>query len=126
MNSSVSDNPQISEIWTARIYYKGKSGSNKPRPILIINLDEDNNLYTIQEITSVPPKDSPSHFDHYKQIIEKWKESGLDEKSYVKCAPTNTHKVDKIRLKNYVGVTDEDDFEAIINKIVEVKSKFNK
>lgn len=115
--------PEISEIWTARIYFKGKTGESKPRPVLVINFQEESGEYTIQEITSVKPKDPPTYYDGFKKIIEKWKDSGLDELSYVKCAPTNTHRVERVRLRDYIGITDEDDFEAIIEKILESRRK---
>ncbi|WP_157793927.1 type II toxin-antitoxin system PemK/MazF family toxin [Paenibacillus donghaensis] len=119
----MSKDPEISEMWTARIYFKGTSGTSKPRPVLVINFSEDTGLYTIQEITSIGPKTPPIHYDGFKQVIEQWKNSGLDEKSYVKCAPENTHNVERIRLKSYIGVSDEDDFEAIIQKILESRKK---
>lgn len=118
------NDPAISEVWTARIYFKGNSGINKPRPVLVVNVDEENN-YTIQEITSVKPKEPPTFYDNFKELIDKWKESGLDEPSYVKCAPSNTHKVERIRLHGYVGVMAEEDFENIIEKIIDAKEKLN-
>lgn len=119
----MSKTPEISEVWTARIYFKGKTGESKRRPVLVINVNEATGEYTIQEITTVKPDDPPTYYDGFKQIINKWKEANLDEESYVKCAPTNTHKVDKVRLIGYIGVTEEEDFEAIIEKIFEAKNK---
>lgn len=120
------ENPEISEIWTARIYFKGRSGRNKARPILIVNYHEDNGLYTIQEITTEEPKEPITYFEACKEFVKKWSEAGLDDESYVKCSPTNTHRIERTRLKKYVGVMDEDDFENIIEKIHDAKMKYRK
>ena len=71
------ENPEISEIWTARIYYKGKSGQSKARPVLVINVNETSGQYTIQEITSVEPQEPPTYYDGFKQIIENGKNQDL-------------------------------------------------
>ncbi|MCR8641559.1 type II toxin-antitoxin system PemK/MazF family toxin [Paenibacillus sp. N1-5-1-14] len=119
----MADNPSISEVWKTKIYYKGTSGSGKIRPVLVVNYEEDSDLYTIQEITSVEPKEPPTHYDGLKQVISKWKEAGLDEKSYVKCSHTNTHKIGRVRLRGYIGILDEEDFETIIERIYEAKAR---
>ena len=109
--------PKIGDIYTAIIYYRGSSGNSKPRPVLVIN-DLGSGFYTIAEITSVPPKNPPSYYDGFKESIIKWKECGLDEASFVKCKDNNIHKVEGIRLHQYIGSIDPNDFNNIINKIL--------
>jgi len=88
---------------------------------LIIGHDPSNNTFNIQEITSVAPKISIRGYDNFKKEIVKWLESGLDEVSFVKCSPTNSHKIERTLIRDYVGIMDETDFENAINKIVESK-----
>ncbi|WP_124113415.1 type II toxin-antitoxin system PemK/MazF family toxin [Paenibacillus xylanexedens] len=120
----MSRDPEISEVWSAAIYYKGTSGTSKIRPVLIVNINEESDIVTIQEITGVKPDVPPTYYDDFKQLITKWKETGLKKKSWVKCAPTNTHNISKLRLGKLIGIADEDDFEAIIDKIIESKERY--
>jgi mRNA interferase MazF len=122
----VTQTPNISEFWTARIYYTGKSGKNKLRPVLVVNYEDEEQLYTIQEITTEEQKTPLTYFELCKEVINKWSDSGLDEKSFIKCSPTNTHRVERFRLKNYIGISDEADFINIIEKIQDAKRKFRK
>lgn len=107
--------PNIRDIYTARVYYRGHSGNNKPRPVLIINTLQ-NDMFTIAEITSVSPKDPPSYFDRFKEPILKWQQCGLDQESWVKCFKGNIHNVDGSRLHQHIGSMDVEDFNnAVMN-----------
>ncbi|MDD3833616.1 MAG: type II toxin-antitoxin system PemK/MazF family toxin [Oscillospiraceae bacterium] len=99
------------------IYYKGRSGNCKVRPVLVLNT-LNNGWCTIVEITSVAPKNPPGYYDLFKEPILKWKECGLDEPSYVKCNSNNIHNVEEIRLRNKIGKVDYNDFINIVDKIV--------
>lgn len=109
--------PNIGDIYTAIIYYRGSSGNSKLRPVLVIN-DLRNGFYTIAEITSVPPKNPPGYYDGFKEPIIKWQECGLDEASFVKCKSNNIHNIEGIRLHQHIGSIDSVDFSNIINKII--------
>lgn len=104
------------DICTVEIFYKGTSGSSKIRPVLVLNVV--NSKYTIAEITTVEPKDPPGYYDQYKEEIKNWKKYGLDKKSYVKCK--NIHNVEGPRFVKQIGVMDSDEFENIVNRIMEV------
>ena len=110
--------PNIGDIFTALIYYKGQSGPAKARPVLVVN-DLGNDWYTIVEITSVPPKSPPGYYDGFKEPIKNWWECGLDQQSYVKCSPNNVHNVEGIRLHQHIGTMNTDDFDYITDKIIE-------
>jgi mRNA interferase MazF len=107
--------PSIQDIYLMRVYFKGVSGDFKVRPVLIIDFDEELLLFTIVEITSVPQKIPPGHYDKFKEPITNWQESGLDEPSYVKC--TNIHRVEPKRLHKKIGSLNTLDFNNIIEKI---------
>lgn len=108
--------PNKGDIYSANVFYQKTSGPSKARPVLIIN---DNSIggYTIVEITSISPKDPPGYYDKFKEEIKKWSKYGLHEKSYVKCR--NIHNIKGVRFIKYIGTVDSDEFEHIVNKIVE-------
>ncbi len=107
--------PKIGDIYTVIIYYKGQSGNNKQRPVIITNT-LNNGEYTIAEITSIPPKDPPIHHDKFKEPIVLWQECGLDQPSWVKCHKGNVHNIAGSRLHQYVGAMDSHDFQnAVMN-----------
>ncbi|MEL7658597.1 MAG: hypothetical protein AAGU75_22120, partial [Bacillota bacterium] len=80
--------PNIREIYRVRIFFEDDPTQFKTRPILIIDVDSDSELFTITEITSSMPKNPPTYHDRYKEPIINWRRSGLNEPSYVK-----THKI---------------------------------
>lgn len=109
--------PESGDIYKVRIFFKGTSGKNKSRPVLILNsVGEDN--YTIVEITSTPPKNPPGYYDLMKEEIKDWKSYGLDRKSYVKCK--NVYDVEDLRLFEKIGtMKNTEEFEHILNRIDE-------
>lgn len=106
----------ITDIYVMRVYYKGNSRDFKDRPVLIYYQDETG-LFSVAEITSVPPKDPPGYYDNFKAEITKWQECGLDDPSYVKCK--NIHRVEEEKLYKHIGTIDLYDFDIIIDKIIE-------
>ena len=108
--------PSIQDVYLMRVYFKGVSGDFKVRPVLLIDFDEELQLFTIVEITSVPPKMPPGYYDKFKEPVTNWEESGLDEPSYVKCK--NIHRVDPTRLLKKIGSLNTIDFDNIIEKII--------
>lgn len=108
---------EIGDVCLVRIYYKGTEGQSKLRPVLIFNADEESNLVSIVEITSIPPKNPPTFYDRFKEQIMDWNTCGLNQSSYVKCK--NIHRIDRSRLIQKIGTIEEDDFIRIIEKIVE-------
>lgn len=104
----------IGEIYTAKIFYQDDEENYKVRPILVLN-NTDNNFITIAEITSIPPKNPPSYYDKFKELIIKWKQAGLNEPSYIKCK--NVYNIENILLYDFIGVMELSDFINIINKI---------
>ena len=109
--------PDIGDIYVARIYYSGTSGPYKNRPVLILNTDGKSS-FTIVEITSVPPKNPPGHYDSFKEKIYNWKQYGLDEPSYIKCK--NIHNPIGIQFFRKIGtMKDTEEFEHIVNRIDE-------
>jgi mRNA interferase MazF len=114
------ETPNISEVWITIVYYKGTSGPYKKRPVLVLNHHETSGLYTIAEITSVPPKSPPTFYDQFKEPINDWLNCGLDEPSFIKCA--NIHNLDRVRLERRIGIMEESDFIHIVNKVIETRS----
>jgi mRNA interferase MazF len=110
----------IGDIHLVNIYYKGTSGPGKARPVLIINYQNNLGLYTIAEITSVPPKNPPGFFDICKEKIDGWRLAGLDGPSYVKCHANNIHRVKSHRLNRWIGNLGPNELLRIIQKITEV------
>jgi mRNA interferase MazF len=108
--------PDKQDIYSIKIFYKGTGGTSKVSPVLIIN-DTPIGKYTIVELTSIAPKDPPSFYDKFKEKIEKWNKYGLDEPSYAKCK--NVHVINNTRFIKYIGTMDLDEFEHIVDKIVE-------
>lgn len=108
--------PDSGDIYTAYIFYKSTQGAYKLRPILVLN-DDGNGSCTIVEITSIGPKNPPTHYDTFKEEIVGWRKCGLDQPSYVKCK--NVHNVMGLRLKDKIGSMDPDEFEHIVNRIYE-------
>ena len=111
--------PEKRDIYTAKIYFNGRAGAGKLRPVVILN-DFSNGWYTVVEITSISPKDPPSHFDSFKEPIIKWQECGLDESSWVKCHKSNRHNIESERLHKNIGIMDVEDF---YNTIVSIYTK---
>lgn len=107
----------IGNIHLAKIYYRGRSGASKVRPVLIIKAQGNRGLYTIVEVTSVPPKHLPGYFDTYKEKIDHKKCTGLFEPSFVKCHENNIHHVKKFRLYRRIGSLDQNDLSRIIERI---------
>lgn len=111
--------PHIGNIHLAKIYYRGRSGASKVRPVLIIKDQGNRGLYTIVEVTSIPPNHLPGFFDTYKEKIDHKKRTGLGKASYVKCHENNIHKVKKYRLHRRLGSLDRNDLSRIIERISE-------
>ncbi|WP_077212374.1 type II toxin-antitoxin system PemK/MazF family toxin [Bacillus dakarensis] len=109
---------KVGDVYKVRIYFKGKSGTNKPRPVLIIDQDEE--YFTIVELTSVEPKEPPGYFDNCKQKIVDWVRAGLDEESYAKCHKGNIHRVEESRLFEYLGTLTANDLINVLEKVNEV------
>ena len=107
---------EIGNIYVMKVYFKEESGDFKDRPVLVFNQDETG-LYTVVEITSVPPKNPPGFYDGFKEEIKKWQKCGLDQPSYVKCK--NTHRVEEEKLYKLIGTMSVDDFNNIIDKLTE-------
>lgn len=69
--------PNISDIYSVRIFYKGQTGQSKIRPVLILNNIGD--IVTIAEITTAEPKNPPTYYDSFKEEIKCWRECGLEK-----------------------------------------------
>lgn len=108
--------PDIKDIYYVEIFFEGISGRSKVRPVLIIN-KLNNGKYTIVEITSVSPRKPPKGYDIYKEEITNWYSYGLKKLSFVKC--TNVINVRPIRFLNKIGIMYDEEFENIVNKIIE-------
>ncbi len=108
----------IGEVYLVKIYFKGQKGDNKNRPVVIINVDKENDINTIAEITSVKP--DGSYYSQFKEKINNWKICGLDKISYVKCK--NVHNITNDRLFKQIGIMDDDDLLRIIDKVIEYNS----
>jgi mRNA interferase MazF len=106
----------VRKIFKVKIYFQGTSGPYKSRPVLVIDYDQVNALYTIAEITSVPPN-LAGYYDKFKEPIIHWRQCGLVKASYVKCK--NIHRVEKSRLFEQIGIINADDFINIVEKIIE-------
>jgi mRNA interferase MazF len=109
--------PDMRDIYTIKIYYKGRRGKYKTRPVLILE-PLPNEECNIVEITTAGPKKPPTYYDQYKEKIDTWKECGLNALSYVKC--TNIHIIENHRLIKKVGVMSEEEFEKIVKRINEI------
>lgn len=106
--------PDSKDIYLVQIYYKGQLGAFKSRPVLILNT-LGNGWVTIAEITSVPPKKPPSHYDKFKEPIIRWDAYGLANPSFIKCK--NIHNIETLRLFKKIGIMDDEEFMNIIEKI---------
>ncbi len=108
--------PCIKDIYLMKVYFKGVSGDYKIRPVLVIDYDDELQLYTIVEVTTVPPKSPPGYYDKFKEPINDWQKSGLDDPSFVKCK--NIHRAEQKRLVKRLGSLNAADFKGIIEKII--------
>lgn len=54
--------PSIQDVYLMRVYFKGVSDDFKVRPVLLIDFDEELQLFTIVEITSVSPQMPPGYY----------------------------------------------------------------
>lgn len=111
--------PSIGDIYLVRVYFDGRSGVNKSRPVLIINAQPEFNLYTVVECTSVPPKEG-SYYGQFKVKLLHWREYGLNQETYIRCK--NTHRIEGKRLYKKLGSMNEGEFLQVIEKIIEWNS----
>ncbi|MDP2892058.1 MAG: type II toxin-antitoxin system PemK/MazF family toxin [Bacillota bacterium] len=103
------------EFYVLEIDYEDEDGS-KERPVLVLIYED--NMCTIVPTTSQPPEDPPvKYFDKAKEPIYKWKEYGLDEMSYLKCANIKVYDSSALNNKKPIGIMDEDEFDRITEKI---------
>lgn len=110
----------IGDIYSVRIFYDDNPSQYKTRPVLVVNLDKELNLYTIAEITRTGPKTPPTYFDQFKEPIFYWRRAGLNSPSYVK-----THKIHRVpedKLLKYCGELESIELIRILNRIVEVNT----
>lgn len=107
--------PNIRDVYTAIIYFKGRTGNNKPRPVVILNAFE-NNMFTVAEVTGTSP-DKTTYFSSFKEPILLWNEAGLDRPSWVKCYKGNVHNINGSRLHQYIGIMDNSDWENAVMSI---------
>lgn len=106
----------IGDVYTVMIYFKGQEGDYKPRPVVVLNT-LGNNQYTIVEITSIKPKESPTYFDQFKEEIKEWQQAELDQPSWAKCYKGNIHNISENRLHEYIGEMDSEDFKNVAKNI---------
>lgn len=97
---------EIGSICCIKLYYTGLTGESKVRPVLVIDADYENNLYTIVKITSVGPKNPPTYHDRYKIEIQNWKQYGLDKQSWVKINDENIYRVSGDKFVKILGAMD--------------------
>ena len=99
------DEAQIGDIYLA---YEG----TKVRPVLIasdgLGIDIDVN---IARVTSQKQR---SEFD---VLLKHWKEAGLTKLSVVRCSKTNF--INSTNLISKIGELNEDDYNAVFDKIIE-------
>lgn len=105
------------DIYEVKVYFEDNPKKYKVRPVVVMNV-LDINTCTITEITSIAPSHPPKYYDQFKEPILKWREVGLDKKSYAKVH--KTYNINTSSLYKYIGVMDDIDFIKIYNRIIEL------
>jgi len=109
---------KIGDIYRAEICFEDNPNSSKTRPVLILGDKDDQGLYLIVEITSVPPHVPPKYHDRFKEPINKWVQAGLGKPSWVK-----THKLNRVEesaFQSFYGELDSQELHDISLKVVQL------
>ncbi len=101
------------------------SEQNKKRPVLVVSnnhINRANNVIVVPLSTTLKTRknkdgiDIPRYQSHY--FLKKEKYPFLEADSAVKCE--NIRTVSKIRLSDYLGIVDENDYNKIKNRLKNV------
>ena len=98
------------DIHVAIVYFE-ELKQYKARPVLIFDND---NKYAVCDIFSITSKNKQYKYN-YK--IEKWKEAGLKQPSFIKLAELKS--LNKDLIKDKIGTLQKDDIEGL-QKVLEV------
>lgn len=64
---------QVGDIYLVEVAFEDDPSKSKPRPVVIIDVDKNNNVtfLAISEITSQSPSNPPKYYDQFKSPINK-------------------------------------------------------
>lgn len=104
--------PKIGDVFLAEVKYEDKPSIAKTRPVIVIDVHDDQITVLAVSITSQGVNRPPRYFDKYKLFIEEWEKCGLNKKSYAKV--NQLHIFTKKALKRYIGSLTDHDLEKVI------------
>lgn len=115
-------NIQPQEVWYVKFPFEENPNIKKRRPVVVLGKTDDKvtvagleeDAYLSVKVTSHIEREE----DEYDTIIVKWKEANLKKESVARVSKTMV--LPKSQFIDKVGVADEEDFENILVKYIEL------
>jgi mRNA-degrading endonuclease toxin of MazEF toxin-antitoxin module len=118
---------QPQEVWYVKFPFEENPNIKKRRPVVVLGktndkvtvagLEED--AYLSVKVTSHTEREE----DEYDTVIVKWKEANLKKESVARVSKTII--LPKSQFIDRVGIADDEDFENILVKYIELTESFN-
>ena len=102
------------QVWYAWFPFAEDRTQGKDRPVLILDVDDDNVHVWATKITKSRP------YDEHDVELDEWADIPLDFPST--ASPINTVIIPKTQLRRYAGVITDHDWERIMEEFRKMKS----
>lgn len=109
-------NYNIGDMYNLRLVYVDKPDQSKMRPIVIIEVDDDDFIYI--KFTSQGPKNDYSRYEKLKKSFPNWRKNHLDRDSwFINQGFILTRKDFESLEKEYLGKISKSDFHYILREL---------
>lgn len=109
-------NYKIGDMFMVRLVYSDNPDQSKMRPIVIIDMDDDDFLYV--KFTSRGPKNNYSPHEKLKQSFPNWRKNNLDRASWFVNKTFILSRLDFEKLeKECLGEMKESDYYYILKQL---------
>lgn len=100
------------QVWYACFPFAEDKTKGKDRPVLILDVDDDNIHVWVTKITKSKP------YDKHDVELDEWSEVPLDFPST--ASPVNTIIIPRSQLRRYAGTITDHDWERIMEQFAEM------
>ncbi|NRU52568.1 type II toxin-antitoxin system PemK/MazF family toxin [Clostridium beijerinckii] len=118
---------QPQEVWYVNFPFEENPNIKKRRPVVVLGKTEDKVTVAGLEVDAYLSVKITSHTerkeDEYDTIIVKWKEANLKKESVARVSKTII--LPKSQFIDKVGIADDEDFENILTKYIELTESFD-
>lgn len=110
------DNYEIGDMYKARIAYEDDPDQSKMRPIVIVDINDDDFIYV--KFTSQPPKNTYGRYEKLKKAFPNWRKNHLEKDSwFINQVFILTKEEFESVEKLYLGQITESDYDYILREL---------